>query len=298
MNLEFLRSYLAVIRTGSFHGAARELGLAQPTVSQHVKKLEEALGATLVVRSSARCLPIARTETFIRRAEALLRFAEFTRASLDRPAIVIGASSNIGIYLLQPYFKTFRSTFDEFAPKPDLVIASNEEILGRLERDEIDFGVTEWWNDRPGFVSRIWRREKLVVITEPHHPWAALREIDPGLLSDEPMIGGEPGTGTGRILRDKLGPLAQTLRVTLSLGSTEAVKEAVRHGLGVSIVFESSVQDEVRNGSLASVRLKNVDVAKDLHVAHRSDLRTDSPAMRFLDLLAPAGSHTLDVLEK
>lgn len=289
MNLEFLRSYLAVIRTGSFHGAARELGLAQPTVSQHVKKLEESLGATLVVRSSARCLPAARTETFVRRAEALLRFAEFARASLERPAIVIGASSNIGIYLLQPYFKSFRSTLDEFSPKPDLVIASNEEILGRLDRDEIDLGVTEWWNDRPGFVSRIWRREKLVVITEPRHPWAALREIDPGLLSKEPMIGGEPGTGTGRILREKLGPVAQTLRITLSLGSTEAVKEAVRNGLGVSIVFESSVEDEVRNGGLAAVGLRDVEIAKDLHVAHRRDLSADSLAWRFSELLS-AGS--------
>lgn len=285
MNLDFLRSYLAVIRAGSFHGAAREVGLAQPTISQHVKKLEESLGTKLVVRSSARCLPAPRTETFVRRAEALLRFAEFTRASLQRPEIIIGASSNIGIYLLQPYFKTFRSTLDESSPRPDMVIASNEEILGRLDRDEIDLGVTEWWIDRPGFVSRVWRREKLVVITHPHHPWAALGEIDPGLLSEEPMIGGEPGTGTGRILREKLGPLARTLQVTLSLGSTEAVKEAVRHGLGVSIVFESSVQDEVRNNSLASVRLKNVDVAKDLHVAYRSDLGAGSPAMRFLDIL-------------
>lgn len=286
MNLEFLRSYLAVIRTGSFHGAARELGLAQPTVSQHVKKLEENLGATLVVRSSARCLPAARTETFVRRAEALLRFAEFARASLEHPAIVIGASSNIGVYLLSPYFKTFRSMLDNSSPRPDLVIASNEEILGRLERDEIDLGVTEWWNGRPGFVSRIWRREKLVVITQPDHPWAALREIDPGLLSEEPMIGGEPGTGTGRILREKLGPLVNSLRITLSLGSTEAVKNAVRNGLGVSIVFESSVADEARDGRLATLKLRDVELVKDLHVVHRRDMPTESPVLRFVDLLA------------
>jgi DNA-binding transcriptional LysR family regulator len=286
MNLEFLRSYLVVIRTGSFHGAARELGLAQPTVSQHVKKLEESLGATLIVRSSARCLAAPHTETFVRRAEALLRFVEFTRASLERPSVVIGASSNIGIYLLQPYFNTFRSMLDASSPRPDMVIASNEEIIARLERDEIDLGVTEWWNDKPGFVSRIWRREKLVVITPPRHPWAALRRIDPTLLSEEAMIGGEPGTGTGRILRETLGPIAQTLRITLSLGSTEAVKEAVRNGLGVSIVFESSVQDEVRNHTLAAVKLRDVEIAKNLHVAHRGDLPANNPAWRFSELLA------------
>jgi DNA-binding transcriptional LysR family regulator len=288
MNLDFLRSYVAVVRAGSFHGAARELGLAQPTVSQHVKKLEESLGTKLIVRSSARCLPAPRTETFVRRAEALLRFAEFTRASLQRPEIIIGASSNIGIYLLQPYFKAFRLALDESSPRPDLVIASNEEILGRLDRDEIDLGVTEWWNERPCFVSRVWRRERLVVITEPHHRWAALGEIDPSFLQEEPMIGGEPGTGTGRILRDKLGPLVNSLRITLSLGSTEAVKNAVRNGLGVSIVFESSVADEVREGHLATLRLRGVELVKDLHVVHRRDIPAESPAPRFMKLLAGA----------
>lgn len=286
MNLEFLRSYLAVIRTGSFHAAARELGLAQPTVSQHVKKLEESLGATLVVRGSARCLPAARTETFVRRAEALLRFVEFTRASLVRPAIMIGASSNIGIYLLQPYFKAFRATLDAASPKPDLVIGNNEEIVGKLDRDEIDLGVTEWWNEKPGFVSRIWRRERLAIIAPPDHPWAKLSEIDPSFLAQEPMIGGEPGTGTGRILREALGPVAQSLSIILSLGSTEAVKNAVRNGLGVSIVFELSVEDEVRNGCLVAVRLRGVELAKDLHVVHRCDLPTEGPVSRFVDLLA------------
>lgn len=286
INLEFLRSYLAVLRAGSFHAAARELGLAQPTVSQHVKKLENSLGVTLIVRGSARCLPAARTEIFARRAEALLRFVEFTCASLVHPAIMIGASSNIGIYLLQPYFKAFRSTLDEGSPKPDLVIGSNEEILGKLDRDEVDVGVTEWWNEKPGFVSHIWRRERLVVITPPDHPWTKLGEIDPSRLAEEPMIGGEPGTGTGRILRDRLGPLAQSLRVILSLGSTEAVKNAVRNGLGISIVFESAVEDEVRSGALAALRLRNVELAKPLHLVHRRGLPAGNAVLRFADLLA------------
>ncbi|OJU35013.1 MAG: hypothetical protein BGN99_24955 [Alphaproteobacteria bacterium 65-37] len=280
MNLEFLRSYLAVIRSGSFNAAARELGIAQPTVSQHVKKLEESVGHTLVLRSSSGCTIASKTEAFVRHAEALLRLADLAQNALHNPSILVGASSNIGTYLLQPYLKEFRDA-NQSRLALDVVLGPNPDIARKLEQGEIDVATMEWWDSRPGFVARTFRTEPLVVIAPPTHPWAKRSHISPAELLDQPMIGGELGTGTGRILQDILGSNAKHLRIVMSLGSTEAVKRAVRAGHGISIVFESAIADEVRSGALVVVPVRRAKIKKDLYVIHRRGLPQESIIVQF-----------------
>jgi DNA-binding transcriptional LysR family regulator len=71
--------------------------------------------------------------------------------------------------------------------------------------------------------------------------------------------------------------------------SRRTIKEAVRNGLSVSIVFESSVADEVRCGHLPAVRLREIELAKDLHIVHQREMPSEGPTWRFVDLLA--GEH-------
>lgn len=286
MNLEFLESYLGVVRTGSFQTAARQLGISQPTVSQHVKKLEQSLGHTLVVRNSGGCTAAPKTEVFLGHAETLLRLAKRARDSLRSPPIVVGASTNIGTYLLQPYFKKFQDD-NQNRIALDVVLGPNPDIARKLEQGELDVAAMEWWDSRSGFIARTFRREALVVIASPDHPWAKRSDIMTSDLSREPMIGGEPGTGTGRILQDVLGAEAKHLRVIMSLGSTEAVKRAVRVGLGISIVFESAVADEVNNDQLAVIPLRRKTIQKNLYVIHRKGLPSGSTAVQFAAGLCP-----------
>ena len=72
LNPVWLKSLVAIVQTGSFQSAARALGLAQPTVSQHLQKLEEQVGVTLVQRSRSGCQPTTRALAFMPHATALL----------------------------------------------------------------------------------------------------------------------------------------------------------------------------------------------------------------------------------
>lgn len=285
MNLEHVKSYLAVVRTGSYHKAAKQLGLAQPTVSQHIRKLEKSLGATLIIRDRNGCVMAPRTEAFAREAETLVRIAEKARNALRCPTMTVGASTNVGTYLLQPIFKDFYEDNRESLAL-DLVIDRNDRIADRLESGEIDVAVMEWWDNRAGFVNRPWKKEPLVVIVHPGHPWSARSSVSAEELVGERMIGGESATGTGRILREALGDLMSEFHVAFKLGSTEAVKNAVQTGLGISMVLASSVVDEVKNGALKAIQIDGPWLEKELMVIHRRGLPAYSVAVRFAEKLA------------
>lgn len=280
IDLDQVRSFVAVIEAGSFRDAALRLGLAQPTISQHVQKLEATLDYHLVERNRARATTTAAGLQFLPFAKALLRLAERAQAALDRGTLAIGASSNIGVYLLQPLVRAFTSAQPSIGPV-DIRIGTNPETARRLEDGEIDIALMEWWDDRPGFEAAVWRREKLVVIVPPEHPWAKRRSVDKATLLCEPMIGGEPGTGTARLLQQTFGVEATALKVGLQLGSTEAVKQAVRAGLGISITLESAVQDELRVGTLRALRIEETSLAKPLYSIFPAGLSIANPAAQF-----------------
>ena len=287
IDLDQVRSFVAVIEAGSFRHAAQRLVLAQPPVSPHVEKLEARLGHLLVERNRARATTTAAGLCFLPFAKALLRLEERAHAALDRGNLAIGASSNIGVYLLQPLVRAFASAQPSTGPI-DIRIGTNPETARRLEDAEVDIALMEWWDDRPGFEAAIWRREKLVVIVPPEHPWARRRSVERAMLLREPMIGGEPGTGTARLLQQTFGVHASSLKIGLELGSTEAVKQAVRAGLGISITLESAVRDEVRTGTLRALRVENTPLAKPLFSIFATGLSASSPAAQFHAFLQDA----------
>tara|TARA_B100000513_G_scaffold190417_1_gene114867 strand:+ start:305 stop:1174 length:870 start_codon:yes stop_codon:yes gene_type:complete len=287
LNLTQVATFVAVVEQGGFHEAARHLGVSQPTVTQHIKKLEADLMRPLIVRTHGKAGTTPHGAAFLPFARSLMHVAGRARDALDGRGLVVGASSNIGVYLLQPLVKAFTAAHPDVGPI-DLRIGSNPETVRLLEDSEIDIGLMEWWDDRPGFDSRVWREEPVVVIVAPDHPWAGRRTIDRTALLAEPLIGGEPGTGTARLLERELGIAPETLKAGPQLGSTEAVKQAVRAGLGVSLTLESAVRDEVAAGSLRALAIEQAPLARSLYAIVSDSLPLGSPARAFDGFLAAA----------
>jgi LysR family transcriptional regulator, low CO2-responsive transcriptional regulator len=287
LDLGHLAAFLAVIQTGNFRAAARRLGHAQPTVSQHLKRLETSLGTALVERRSNGCRPTPAGDLLRPYAENLLRLAERARAALaGERRLVVGAATNIGVYMVQPAINRFERSAAGVGV--DLVIAANPEIAARLADGALDLALLEWWDDRPGFTALAWREEALVAIVAPGHPWAVREAIAIGDLASASLIGGEPGTGTGRILAEALRESGMTLAAARALGSTEAVKRAVEAGNGVSIVLAGTVEQEVAAGRLVALPLRGADLRKTLYAAFATATPAAAPARRFAAALAAA----------
>ena len=289
-SLSHVAAFIEVIETGSFHEASRRLQISQPTVSHNVKRLEDILGVRLVERRKDKCVPTRQGLVFLPFARSLLTV---TKRSLDRlhsGRITLGASTNIGTYILPVHLKRLQ---DAQGRPPEVAVASNPEIIEKLLRKEIDLAFTEWWDDRKGYQARLWRKEKLVIIVSPQHNWRTRKTIEAAELFQESLIGGERGTGTGSVLREAFGQAAEQFPISFNVGSTEAVKHAVRAGLGISIVMRSTVLDELASGRLYEVSVENVVLEKSVwavHPVHMEDGSPEAIALKvILDASAPLG---------
>jgi DNA-binding transcriptional LysR family regulator len=284
LNLDQVEAFIAVVETQGFREAAARLGCSQPTVSQQLRKLEESLGVELIARSRMQSTPTLQGARLLPLARSLLRAAARARDVVSARRLTIGASSNIGTYLLQPYVACIARALGSVV-NIDLRIAGNPEIAEALTAGELDVAVMEWWDKREGFVAKKWRQESLVVIVSPNHAWAKKKGLPPSNLFEEPMIGGESGTGTGTLLQKVFGKNAAKIRISLNVGSTEAVKAAVKAELGISLVFASAVEAEVRAGTLRAIPISGVEIAKDLFVVLPEQILDDLPAHQFAKML-------------
>ncbi|MGA8294545.1 MAG: LysR family transcriptional regulator, partial [Rhodoplanes sp.] len=257
LNLTHVRSFLAVLDGGGFRAAARQLEVSPSTLVDHINQLEAELTAPLLVRKRGGFAPTSQGLAFLPLARALVATAERAGEVVAGCPLRIAAASNVGIYLLQSILASFKQA--EAYPT-ELWIGRNPDVAERIGGGRADVGLMEWWDDRRGFLARTWRREPLVVIVGPGHPWAARTTASVADLVGERMLGGEPGTGTGTLLRQVIGASADRIETINGFGSTEAVKRAVRAGLGVSLVLASSVADEVAAGHLVALPLADADL--------------------------------------
>jgi LysR family transcriptional regulator, transcriptional activator of the cysJI operon len=282
VNLASVAAYLAVIDTGGFRAAAHRLGVTQGAVSQQVRRLETEVGASLIHRDPAGCRPAPGSEAFARYARTLADVADRAARLFHDPELVVGAASNIGIYLLQPLVKAIG---DLHAGRYRIrqYLGTNSDVLDRLALGELDVAITEWWDQRPGFDATIWRHEDLVVIVGPAHPWSRRRSVTIDELAGQTILGGEPASGTGTLLKTVHG--TAQLPAPVNLGSTAAVKEAVHAGLGVSLVLAGAAQTEIHAGRLHALTVDGPGLRKALWIAHRQALVPNDPAALFTHAL-------------
>jgi DNA-binding transcriptional LysR family regulator len=285
MKLPALRAFLDLAETGSFRTTAHRLEMSVSAVSMQIRTLETDLGAPLLTRDRRGCRLTPAGREALPLARSLAGLAGRLKTLFRDSSLPVSASSNIGTYLLPPLCRRFQS---DTRLCPVLTVDSNPASAERLRNGQADCAVLEWWADTPGFSSVVWRREPLVVIAPPDHPWTRRGRLVSDDLLREPMLGGESGSGTGTVLRHALGERARRLRVSMQLGSTETVKQAVINGLGVSVVMAAAVSSEVADGRLWSATLADVALHKDLLAVCRQDTAPEHSARRFQDFLSKA----------
>ncbi|NKC31084.1 LysR family transcriptional regulator [Falsiroseomonas selenitidurans] len=279
LDLGLLNSFVAVVEGGGFRLAARRLGVSQPLLSQHMRRLEQELGVPLIERSRRGGAPTPQGQRLLPHARRLVEGARQAAALFAPRPLVVGAASNPGLYVLPPLLR----------PEEGLRLTSNAEALELLAAGETDIAFTEWWDGRPGLDARPWRQEPIIGIAPPGHPLADGAPVPLARFLAEPLIGGEPGTGMGRVLAEALGDAAPSLRVTRAMGSTEGVKRAVAAGLGVSVLLACAARDELAAGSLVAVPLAGPALYRQLWAVLPADLPRRAPAHLFLERVRTGG---------
>ena len=275
----------AVDAHGSLSAAARALGLAQPSVSTGLRRLERQTGLTLVARSAsgtrltdAGRAVLHRGRDVLTASDALEREVQALRTA-SSARVRVAASLSIAEYLV-PGWLASRPTG---AAVVDLAVANSRDVVDAVLHGRADVGFVEGPDVADGLHARAVGDDELVVVVAPGHPWARRRRpVTAAELAAAPLAVRESGSGTRAVLERALAAAGHPPTGSpAQLGSTSAVKAVVRGGSAAAVLSRLTVADEIARGDLRQVPVEGVDLRRTLRVVWARS-RRPAPAARDL----------------
>lgn len=254
----------------SFTRAAEKLFLTQPAVTMQIKNLEDELRLRLFDRTGQRIAltPAGRVlQEYAARIAGLCGEAETALAGLRGEAVgrlSLAASTTIAQYLLPGLAGQF--LHENPGVELHIVSANTADVVASLAAGRVRLGLIEGPAGRTDVKTEPFLEDTLPLIAPPSHEWGEAGAVDVAKLAGAPLILRERGSGTRdvveRALR-KAGLELKKLRVAMELDSTEAVKSAVRAGLGVGFVSEWALSREIALGLLKTVPVRKLDIRRE-----------------------------------
>jgi DNA-binding transcriptional LysR family regulator len=275
MDIHHLRIFLSVFRNRSFSKASRELHLTQPTVSDHVKTLEEYLGCSLFDRLGKKIMPTREAEVLYNHATEIIEKADSIRHALGQCKkeiagdISIGASSIPGTYLLPDFIASFKRKYPSVSFQ--VHVSDSKAVVEKLLKHEMLIGMVGAKLSNALIAYEPFLEDELILVSSPSLLKAGgIRLKD---LPNYPMVCREEGSGTRRETERILGAQGlsrESLQQAAMFGSTDAIKQAVKAGLGCAIVSKFSVADELKHRTLKRIRLIDEEMKRNFYIAtHR-----------------------------
>jgi DNA-binding transcriptional LysR family regulator len=291
MNFHHVRAFCRIVAEGSFSRAADTLHITQPTISAQVQALEQHLGTRLFERSAKGIALTQAGRVFHDYAEQMLELAERAEEAIQqlrglaRGRLELGASTVPGHYILPAALAAFKAQHP--AIEITLCVANSHDVRQAVRDARLEIGLVgeHVRDERLAFEPLI--RDELVFVVRAEHPLAEARP-DLETLLRQPFVTREYGSGTRSTFEKALqkhGIAAEKLPVVLELGSTEAVKAAIRTIDAVAVLSRWSVADERRLGLLHEIPCPEFEITRSFYLVWRANGYLSVAAETFLAYL-------------
>lgn len=265
MDLHQIDIFCTLVKLRSFSRTAEKFFLTQPTVSGHMKNLEAELGVRLLDRLGKRVVPTEAGEVLYRHGLRLLEERDRAKQEIDSlmgrisGVLAIGGSTIPGAYLLPPLISSFKKKNPSISIR--MSIDDTSRITDFVLSGELCIGVVGARLDDPRLEVHPFQTDELVIAVPAGHAWARKRTMPLDALKGEPFIMREQGSGTRTIMEERLekaGFTLSDLEVSAVVGSSDAVRQAVKAGLGISILSSRALRDDIEAGRIAILRIKGL----------------------------------------
>ena len=290
MDLHRLQVFIKVYEFRSFSRAAEEVLLSQPTVSGHIKILEEELGVTLFDRLGREVLPTRVAELLYSHAINILAKVHEASQEIDaflsrlRGSLKLGGSTIPGEYILPGLMGQFKKQHPEV--RMSLNISGSAAILDQVLSGMLDLAVTGMAPGDERLASKPLWSDVVVFAAPPDHPLAQ-GPVELGALVKTPLVMREPGSGTMLFVLEalkKAGLKTEHLNIEAQLASNEAVLQGIKAGLGIGFASSRAIAKDLEHGHLKVLDIGGLDLHRCFHLVTRKD-RTHSPAAQtFIEL--------------
>ncbi len=264
LNFKQLRCFHAVAVEGSFTRAALALNVGQPSITTHVRALENYYGVEL----------FARHGHSVQLTDIGTDLLEFTRRIFileGESACLLQAASarkvgRLKVAAIGPLQVTdLALAFGGLYPDVELSITlgNSQDVLSNLLNFKSDVGIRVQIEDDPRFCSIPFSRDEVVIQVSSNHPWSGRNVIDIEELQDQRMVLREVGSATRKAFDDAIDAAGVKVREVLSIGSREAIREAVARGVGIGIALE---EERVPDQRIHVLKVANTKIHLNAHV--------------------------------
>lgn len=304
MDLRRLEVFCKIMALRSFSRTAEELGLTQPTVSGHIKTLEEEIGLRLFDRFGRQVTPTSAAMVLLDYAQRMLELRVEAQHALEQfqgrmsGRLRLGGSTIPGGYILPLLIGKFCRMYPE--ANLNLVLSDTHGIINRIVEGDVEIGMVGAQVAEDGLEYEPVVEDEMVLALPPDHAWAKSRKtVAASELARVPFIIREEGSGTRAATMSALanqGLGVGDLKVVAEMGSTEAVLQAVKAGLGMSVISRIALADQVKLNLIKTVSIEGVDLKRQFYlVKHKK--RTHSPLCKaFWEFARHGGQDATDRL--
>ncbi len=274
MELRHIETFLKIAELGSFTKAADELCITQPTVSKQIVDLERFFDVRLIDRTKRTVSLTKAGEIFLDYAREIMNLKKDTIEAiasfkgLKKGKITIGASTIPGTYILPGVLSAFKRQYNGI--RFELIVSDTKDIVEKMEAGTLDIGIVGARSETNKLEFKKFVDDTVVVIAPPDSPGT----VTPAQLKDHLLIAREQGSGTRNTFESALGKLKSfrkdDLSVVAELSDNEAIKEAVKNGMGMAYISKMAVAGEIASGKLKQVAIQGLpDIKRSFYIITR-----------------------------
>jgi DNA-binding transcriptional LysR family regulator len=272
-----LEVFVQVVLLGSVRLAAEQLHMTQPAASMALAELERLLDAPLFARERGRLQLNARGRELLPLAQELIeRHAEFAQFGKREGALLagelrVGASNTVGNYRASELLGAFVQTHPQVSVR--LSVSNTALIAAGVAEHRLDVGCVEGPVSHPSLDVQPWRDDQLIVCVPVNHPLSRKRRLAPTDFGGARWALREPGSAMRAMTERALAQLPAG-HIAFELDQSEAIKQIVIAGLGISCLPAVAVSHEIAAGRLVALKTPFLDLQRKLSLlVHREKYR-------------------------
>lgn len=288
MELHPLRVFLTVASEKSFSRAAERLLRTQPAISLSIQRLESEMGEKLIDRSAKDLLLTDAGKIvleYARRFENLQGELENALAEMrDKSAgrLTIGANESCTLYLLD-HIERYRGTYPRI--KVQVRRSLSSKIPSELIDGDLELGILTYDPEDDRLVSKVIYHDHLAFVVSPGHKLAARSDVSIMELGTENFIAHNVVSPYRAVVLREFQRHKVPLRMDLEMPTIEAIRKMVQRNEGVAFLPRMCVNEEIAQGILHEVRVKEMNVDRKIHLVYPARRALSHAAQAFLELV-------------
>lgn len=286
MDLWQLNIFCKVVELEGFSSAGKAVHLSQPTISSHIKDLENHFGCRLIDRLGKKAVPSKAGELLYTYARKLIALRDEAETAMNefqgkiKGRLVVGGSTIPGGYILPQLIGAFTTDYPEV--KISLIIGDTDQIIQDTLSGSLELSIVGAKPSHRNIGMEKLIEDKMRLIVTADHKWAGKKYIPLESMLKEPFIVRESGSGTLKSIKMSLtekGHLIEDLNIISEMGSTAAIIQGIKSKVGISILSTIAVAEELKAGTLKALAIKGMSLERSFYLI-RHKQRSASPLCR------------------